>query len=130
MLNTDHCSRRITFYNTNQRRCQQYNVHRYLHSFSMSLMIRIHFDILWTVVADTLYQRFSQDLPRFEKNRANSTFRKFVDMPGKIEFDGNKFILRIRKRATTPILLGVEKLKKGIAIPWLDNKKMFIEWTA
>ncbi len=101
-----------------------------LNALSSPLMIRIHFDILWTVVADTLYQRFSQDLPRFERSRANTTFRKFVDMPGKIHFDGNKFTVKIRKRATTPILLGVEKLKKEISIPWLNDKKMFIEWTA
>jgi len=33
-------------------------------------MIRIHFDILWTMIADTLYHRFAQDLRRFENNIA------------------------------------------------------------
>ncbi len=33
-------------------------------------MIRIHFDILWTMIADTLYHRFAQDLRRFEDNIA------------------------------------------------------------
>jgi len=44
-------------------------------------MIRIHFDILWTLVADTLYHRLAQDLPRFEQQRADSLFRRFIDMP-------------------------------------------------
>lgn len=101
-----------------------------LNALSSPLMIRIHFDMLWTVIADTLYHRFAQDLPRFEKVRADTIFRKFIDMPGKISFDGQQLKLKIRKHASTPILLGVQKLKNNITIPWLDNKQMSIEWTA
>jgi len=93
-------------------------------------MIRIHFDILWTVIADTLYHRFSQDLPRFEHCRADSIFRRFVNMPGQVVYDGKEFIIKIRKRAHTSILLGVNKLKKEIKVPWLNNRQMKIEWTA
>jgi transposase len=101
-----------------------------LNALSSPLMIRIHFDMLWTVIADTLYHRFAQDLPRFEKVRANTIFRKFIDMPGKISFDGENFKIKIRKHASTPILLGVQKLKNNITVPWLDNRKISIEWTA
>jgi len=101
-----------------------------LNALSSSLMIRIHFDLLWTMIADTIYHRFAQDLPRFERNRANTLFRKFVDMPGKIEFDGEKIVVKIRKRACTPILLGVVPLKNSIPIPWLNNAELSIEWTA
>ena len=92
-------------------------------------MIRIHFDILWTVIADTLYHRFAQDLRRFEKHLAPTIFKKFVNMPGKIIYDGNTFSIKIRKRAYTPILKGVEKLNEPTSVPWLDNKPMQIVWT-
>jgi|688.fasta_scaffold247697_1 hypothetical protein len=101
-----------------------------LNALSSPLMIRIHFDMLWTVIADTLYHRFAQDLPRFEKTRANTIFRQFIDMPGKISFDGQNFKIKIRKHACTPILLGVQKLKNNITVPWLDNRQISIEWTA
>lgn len=101
-----------------------------LNALSSPLMIRIHFDILWTVIADTLYHRFAQDLPRFEHERANSLSRHFISMPGQIIYDGKEFILKIRKRAHTPILLGVKKLQSDINIPWLDNRTLRIEWTA
>ena len=101
-----------------------------LNALSSPLMIRIHFDMLWTVIADTLYHRLAQDLPRFEKVRANTIFRKFIDMPGKIIFDGQQFKIKIRKHASTPILLGVQKLKNNITVPWLDNKQISIKWTA
>jgi len=101
-----------------------------LNALSSPLMIRIHFDMLWTVVADFLYHRFTHDLPRFEKEKAYSIFRKFIDMPGKIIFDGNKFTIKIRRRAMTPILLGVEKLQGETSIPWLGDKTISFEFTA
>jgi transposase len=101
-----------------------------LNALSSPLMIRIHFDILWTIIADTLYHTLAQDLRRFEDNLAPTIFKKFIDMPGKVIFDGSKFIVQIRKRSHTPILKGIEKLKKPFHVPWLDNLPMVIEWAA
>jgi hypothetical protein len=100
-----------------------------LNALSSPLMIRIHFDILWTMIADTLYQRLAQDLRRFEKKRAPTIFKKFINMPGKVIYDGNKFQIKIRKRAFTPILKGVEKLQNSFKVPWLNNLPMEIIWT-
>lgn len=101
-----------------------------LNALSSPLMIRIQFDMLWTVIADTLYHRFAQNLPRFQHCRANTLFRKFVDMPGKITYDGTEFTVKIRKRACTPILMGINVLSKGVDIPWLEGKHLKFEWTA
>jgi len=101
-----------------------------LNALSSPLMIRIHFDVLWTIIADTLYHRFAQDLRRFEDNLAPTIFKKFIDMPGRVVFDGNKFIVKIRKRAHTPILKGVEKLQSPFPVPWLNNMTVEIVWTA
>lgn len=100
-----------------------------LNALSSPLMIRIHFDMLWTMIADTLYHIFAQDLRRFEKNLAPTIFNKFINFPGKVIYDGDKFIIKIRKRAHTPILLDVPKLQNPISVPWLNNKKMEIVWT-
>lgn len=101
-----------------------------LNSLSSPVMIRIHFDLLWTIIADTLYHLFAQDLRRFEKCLAPTLFRNFVNMPGVITYDGKEFTVKIRKRANTPILLGVKKLQTPITIPWLGNRSLRIVWTA
>ena len=101
-----------------------------LNALSSPIMIRIHFDILWTLIADTLYHRFAQDLRRFETNIAPTIFRKFIDMPGRVVYDGNKFVIKIRKRAHTPVLKEVEKLQKPFKVPWLSGKTVEIIWTA
>ena len=101
-----------------------------LNALSSPIMIRIHFDILWTLIADTLYHRFAHDLRRFETNIAPTIFRKFIDMPGMVIYDGNKFVIKIRKRAHTPVLKEVEKLQKPFRVPWLSGKTVEIVWTA
>ncbi len=100
-----------------------------LNALSSPIMIRIHFDLLWTVIADTLYHLFARDLRRFENVGAPLIFKRFVDMPGQVHYDGQRFDVKIRKRATTPILMGVKKLKPDIAVPWLDNRPARIIWT-
>jgi len=88
-----------------------------LNALSSPIMTRIHFDLLWTVIADTLYHLLARDLPRFEKAGAPLIFNRFVDMPGQVHYDGESINIRIRKRATTPILMGVKKLKTDIPVP-------------
>ncbi len=101
-----------------------------LNALSSPIMIRIHFDVLWTLIADTLYHRLAQDLRRFENNISPTIFRKFIDMPGRVIYDGNNFKIKIRKRAHTPLLKEVKKLKKPFQVPWLDGKSVEIIWTA
>lgn len=100
-----------------------------INALSSPLMVRIHFDLLVSVVASFLYSRLAHDLPRFEKNLPPDIFRRFIDMPGTIHFDGQSIEVHIRKRAHTPVLLGVEKLQSPVEIPWLDDKPLRIVYT-
>ena len=101
-----------------------------LNALSSPVMIRIHFDVLWTMIADTLYHRFARDLRRFETSLASTIFKKFINMPGKLCYDGEEIQIKIRKRAHTPILRGVEKLENNFQVPWLNNIPIKIIWTA
>ena len=100
-----------------------------INALSSPIMVRIHLDLLLSVVASFLYHRLAKDLPRFEKRLAPDIFRRFIDMPGTITYDGKEFVLRIRKRAHTPILLGLEKLNTPIAAPWLNGRTISIKFT-
>jgi len=102
----------------------------HLNALSSPIMVRIFFDLLLSIIASLLYRRFAQDLPRFEKKLAPEIFRRFVDMPGRVRYDGRKFEVRIRKRAHTPILLGVKKLQDPIDIPWLEGRPLQIKFTS
>lgn len=101
----------------------------HLNSLSSPILIRIHFDLLWTVIADTLYHLLARDLRWHEKCRAPKLFQQFIDMPGQIVYDGHSFTVKIRKRSTTPLLLAHPKFKEEIRVPWLDHKPLRILWT-
>ena len=97
-----------------------------INALSSPVMAPIHFGLLLSVVVSSLYHCLAKDLPRFEKKLAPDISRRFIDMPGMITYNGTRFILRIRKQAHTPILLGLEKLSIPITVPWLDGKTISI----
>jgi hypothetical protein len=101
-----------------------------LNALSSPIMVRIHFDLLLSVVASFLYRRLVQELPRFEHHLAPDIFRRFIDMPGKVRFDGHGLEVRIRKHAHTPILLGVKKLQQPFAVPWLEGRPLKLAFTS
>jgi hypothetical protein len=70
-----------------------------LNPVSPPVTVRIFFDVLPSVAASFLYQVVSADLPRFENHPAPDIFRRFVNMPGSIRFDGAGFGVHIRKRS-------------------------------
>ena len=83
------------------------------------------------MIADTFYHRLAHDLRRFENNLAPTIFKKFIDMPvSRVIYDGNKFLIKIRKRSHTPVLMEVKKLQNPFSIPWLDGKSIELVWTA
>jgi hypothetical protein len=100
-----------------------------LNALSSPIMIRIHFDLLLSLVAGFFYSRLAADLPRFENHLAPDIFRRFIDMPGLLRFDGRDFEVRIRKRAHTPLLLGLQSLKHPVRVPWLDNRRLRVVFT-
>lgn len=66
-----------------------------LNALSSPLMIRIHFDMLWTMIADTIYHIFAQDLRRFENNLSPTIFKKFIKFPGRVEVTVHKNIFNL-----------------------------------
>jgi len=101
-----------------------------INALSSPIMIRIHFDLLLSVVASFFYHCLACDLPRFEKHLAPDIFRRFIDMPGSVHYDGERFEVRLRKHAHTPILLGVKKLCQPVRVPWLGGRALIVRFTA
>lgn len=99
-----------------------------LNALSSPIMIRIHFDVLMSVVADSLYKLFSRKFPAFENRRAPEIFRKFVNRGGKIVVDRNNVCVKMRKNAHTPLLRSCEIFRKPVKVPWWGNKNLTYEW--
>jgi len=84
----------------------------------------IYFDVMLTVVADTLCRMFAGDLPGFENATPASLFSRFIDIRGKVLVKGNEVIVKTAKKVNKPILKSIEVFEKGVKVPWWGNKKL------
>jgi len=99
-----------------------------LNALSSPLMIRIQFDVLMTLIADTCYKLFSRDFPRFKECTPKNLFKKFIDTPGKIIIDDDSITVKLRKRAHTPILKSHEVFTQSYEVPWWRGKTLSFDW--
>jgi len=99
-----------------------------LNALSSPFMIRIYFDVMLTIVADTLYRLLAKDLKRFEDCTSKTIFSDFINCRCKGEVVGDEIIIRMKKKATTPIFKSNEIFQRSYPVPWLGNKKLRFEW--
>jgi len=99
-----------------------------LNALSSPIMIRIHFDVLLTMVADCLYKVMAEDLKGFEQCTSRELFSRFINAPGKIVVNGDTVTVKMKKRAHTPVLKSNEVFRKKWEVPWWDGKMLTYEW--
>jgi hypothetical protein len=99
-----------------------------LNALSSPFMIRIYFDVILTIVADTLYRLLAKDLKRFENCTPKTIFSDFINCRCKGEVIGDEIIIKMKKKATTPIFKSNVIFQKSYSVPWLGNKKLRYEW--
>jgi transposase len=101
-----------------------------LNALNSPFMIRIYFDVVLTIVADTLYRLLAQDLKRFENCTPKTIFSDFINCRCKGQIIGNNIVIRMKKKATSPLFMSNETFRKVWPAPWLGNKNIRYEWMA
>jgi len=99
-----------------------------LNALSSPFMIRIYFDVVLTVVADTLYRLLAKDLKRFEDCTPKTIFADFINCRCIGEVVGDEILIKMKKKATTPIFKSNDVFQKSYNIPWLGNKRIRFDW--
>jgi len=79
----------------------------HLNALSSPILVKIHFDIALTMVADTLYTMLARKLRGFEECDAPKLYRSFVRGKGIVEVRDGTVTVTYPKRAHNPILRGV-----------------------
>lgn len=99
-----------------------------LNALNSPIMIRIFFDVLFTLIADSIYRLFAQELKGFEQMTPNKLFSKFVDTTGKIKITEKQVIVILRRKAHSPILKSIETFQTTHKVQWLENRELVFEW--
>jgi transposase len=96
----------------------------HLNALSSPILIKVHFDVIMTMIADTLYSRLAQQLRGFEECDAPKIFRNFVKGGGTIAVRDGDINVQFLKRAHNPILRSIPWANLPQQIPWLGGAKI------
>ena len=99
-----------------------------LNALSSSIMIKVHFDALMTMIAHALYHFMSQKLRGFEDCRVATIFRRFINMKADIVIRGEVIRVKFPRRSHNPIIKAAQLDKKATSISWLGNKRLQFEF--
>lgn len=81
----------------------------HLNALSSPILVKVHFDVVMTMIADTLYSMLAKKLRGFEQCDAPKLYRHFIQIGGMVEICGNQVTITYPRRAHNPILR---------AVPW------------
>jgi hypothetical protein len=95
-----------------------------LNTLSSPILIKVHFDIVMTMIADTLYSMLSKKLRGFEDCDAPKLYRDFVKGKGRITLRGEELTVTYPKRAHNPILRSVPWHRMPKSLTWLDGARI------
>ena len=99
-----------------------------LNSLSSPMLVKVGFDVVLTMVADTLYSMFAQKLRGYEHCDASKIYRDFIRGSGIVQVKDGQIAVKIRKRAHNPILRNIAWNRLPTTISWLDNTKLSFEF--
>jgi hypothetical protein len=76
----------------------------HLNALSSPILIKVHFDIVMTMIADTLYGMLANHLRGFEQCDAPKLYRHFIQGKGTVAVRDDELIVTYPRRAHNPIL--------------------------
>ena len=76
----------------------------HLNPFSSPILVKVHFHVIVTMSADTLYGMLARKLRAFEHFDAARLYRHFVRAKGSLKERSNELVVTHTRRAHNPIL--------------------------
>jgi len=102
----------------------------HLNRLNSSIVVKVDFDLTMSVFADTVYKLFSRQIPGFEKNKSETTYRNFINNYAhfNITSEPERIIkITLDKKVHLSLLYETEWFNKTTEIDWLDNYKIQFE---
>ena len=99
-----------------------------LNALSSPILTKVHFDVVMTMIADTLYCMLSQKLRGFESCDAPKVFRNFIRGKAKIKIDVDKLTVTYPRKAHNPILREVPWHRLPTKLSWLDDYRIDLKF--
>ncbi|HDQ93162.1 MAG TPA: transposase [Synergistetes bacterium] len=95
-----------------------------LNALSSPILVKVHFDVLMTMIADTLYSMLAKHLRGFEQCDAQKIYRHFIRGKAAVDITGGEVTVTYPRKAHNPILRNVPWHRLPRSISWLDDAKL------
>ena len=100
-----------------------------LNALSSPILVKVHYDVIMTMIADTIYSMLAQKLRGFEDCDAPKIYRHFVRGKATIKVNGEQITVTYPRRSHNPILRGVPWHRLPQSLDWLDGAKLKLDFT-
>jgi transposase len=92
-----------------------------LNALSSPILVKVHFDVIMTMIADTFYSLLAHKLRGFENCDAAKIYRLFVKGKARVKLTGQKLTVSFPRRAHNPILRSVPWQQLPQSLSWLNG---------
>jgi len=99
-----------------------------LNALSSPILVKVHFDVIMTMMADTLYNMLAQKLRGFQDCDAPKIFRHFVKGKADITIKNEELTVTYPRRAHNPLLRAVPWHRLPKSISWLDSVNLNLKF--
>lgn len=98
----------------------------HLNRLSSSMVIKVDFDFIMTILAHNLYRLFAIELERYSHMTAERIYEKFINNNGNIEIENSEIKIEFKKKRDLPQTLQLMEQYSDLQYSWLNNFKVKI----
>jgi hypothetical protein len=99
-----------------------------LNAMSSPILVKVHFDVILTMIADTLYSMLASKLRGFEHCDAQKINRHFVQGKAVVKVKNGVVTVSYKRHAHNPILRAVPWHRLPSTLSWLDRTQLRLEF--
>jgi transposase len=92
-----------------------------LNALSSPILTKVHFDVIMTMIADTLYSMLAAKLRGFEHCDAGRVYRHFVKGKGQVNLTADRLVVTFPRRAHNPILRNAPWHRLPTKVSWMGD---------
>lgn len=102
----------------------------HLNQLSSSIVIKVDFDLVMTILAHNLYRVLANDLHGFESATCKTIYDKFIMNSARIRVSKNKILVELKKKRNLPLILTAMHNFNNLKLELFDNRLFEIQgWT-
>ena len=100
----------------------------HLNALSSPILIKVHFDVAMTMIADTLYSMLAKKLRGFEECDAPKLYRHFIRGKGRVSIKDQTVTVTYPRRAHNPILRNVVWGRLPQVVPGMKDTNLLLNF--